>query len=273
MNRSTDKPERETAATGQRGVQSIHRAVALLRAVVKHNPSGVVLRDLAEHLGLHVATTRRMLKALTAEGLISRDAVTRRYYPGIELHYLGAAAHQFAVRDRLRPTLERIAAQSGDTVYLGLPSGTDILVIDRVEGAFPIRALTQEIGSRLPLGIGSGSLALLAFRPDKEVERIIRANKRRYSNYNNRSAEWVRAQIPLVRERGYTISEGNVIPGAAAVGVPILNSAGVAVAAIGLTAIAQRLSQGRREEIARLLKSEIAALGWLPEASHPDQPA
>jgi len=271
MNRSTDRPERETEAAGQRGVQSIHRAVALLRAVVKHNPSGVELRDLAEQLGLHVATTRRMLKALIAEGLISRDGVTRRYYPGIELHYLGAAAHQFAVRDRLRPTLERIAAQTGDTVYLALPSGTDILVIDRVEGAFPIRALIQEIGSRLPLGIGSGGLSLLTFRPEQQVERIIRANKRRYLDYNNRTAEWVRAQVPLVREQGFAISESNVIPGAAAVGVPILNSEGWAVAAISLTAIAQRLGQSRREEIARLIKSEIAALDWLPEDGQPEE--
>jgi len=261
---------REPAAAEQRGVQSIHRAVALLRSVVSHSGSGVSLRDLAAGQGLSPGTARRMLKALCAEGLIFHDAVTRLYHPGIELHYFGLAARQFAVRDRLRATLEAIAEKTGDTVYLGLPSGTDILVVDRVEGAFPIRALVQEIGSRLPLGIGSGGLCLLTFRPDQQIQRIIRANQRRYPKYNGRTAGWVRAQIPLVRARGYAVSEGNIIPGAAAVGVPVLGSDGRAVAAVSVATIAQRMDRGRREEIARLLREAVAAAGRLPGLGDPD---
>jgi len=254
------KPKPDSAAFS--GVKSIHNAIRLLRAVVTRNEFGAGLNELAKEVGLHVATARRMLKALVQEGLLMYNAETRLYHLGLELNVLGSAARQFRIRDQARPILEQLAQDTEDMVYLGLRSGNDVLVIDKVEGAFPIRALTQEIGMRLPLGIGSGSLAILAFSPDPEVKRILRANQRRFPKYNKRSARWVKDQIPLVRERGYAVSEGNIIAGAAAVGAPILNASGKAVAAISVSAIAQRMDQARQERIARLLMDEIASVDW-----------
>ncbi len=241
----------------QRGGLSIHRAVCLLREVVNLNDRGARLPELAENVGLHLATARRMLKALVTEGLLTYDPVTKLYHLGIDLYYFGAAAHQFKIRDRCRTTLERVARISGDTAYLVIRSGNDVLCIDRVEGDFPIRALTHEVGMRVPLGIGAGSLTLLAFSPPEQIQRIINANRLRYPKYNNRTAQYVRTMVARAQRSGYGVSEGNVMPGAVGIGVPIRNHKGEAIAAMSVTAVNWRMVKNRREQIAELLKSEI----------------
>ena len=246
--------------TIQKGGLSIHRAVCLVREVVNLNNRGARLPDLAEKVGLHIATARRMLKALAAEGLLTYDPVTKLYHLGIDLYYFGAAAHQFKIRDRCRATSEKVAQISEDTVYLVIRSGYDVLCIDRVEGTFPIRALTHDIGTRVPLGIGAGSLTLLAFSPPEQIEKIINANKLRYPKYNSRTSGYVRAMVLEAQKSGYGVSEGNVMPGAVGIGVPIRNHKGEAIAAMSVTAVAWRMNKDRREQIAELLKSEIRAI-------------
>ncbi len=57
----------------QKGAQSVHRTVALLRAVAKYNDQGANLSKIARKVGLHVATAHRILSALVAEGFVSYD--------------------------------------------------------------------------------------------------------------------------------------------------------------------------------------------------------
>ena len=252
--------EQKSDAQVQKGGLSIHRAIRLLKETVQLNDRGARLPELAQKVGLNVATARRMLKILVSEGLLTYDPVTKLYHLGIELYYFGAAAHQFKIRDRCRTSLERVAQLTGDTAYLVIRSGNDVLCIDRVEGSFPIRAVTHDIGSRVPLGIGAGSLTLLAFFPADQIEWIINANKLRYLKYNNRTSDEVMAMVAETQVLGYGISEGNVMRRAVGIGVPIQNDQGVALAALSVTAVDWRMIPERRKKIARLLKSEVRSI-------------
>lgn len=244
----------------QRGVQSIHRAIGLLRAVVAHNDDGISLAALARESGLHVATARRMLGALESEGLTTYDSVTKLFHTGIELFYFGAAAHQFQLRDRYRHALERIARQTEDTAFLLIRSGNDALVIDRVEGDFPIRTLTHEVGQRAPLGLGAGSTVLLATLPDKEVRAIIQANQRRYLAIGQFTPDDAWEAVQHYRKHGYSLTGGVFIREAVAVGRAVRDASGEVVAAISVAAIRQRMGSERREVIANIVKQEIEAI-------------
>ena len=249
-----------TREKSQRGVQSIHRAIGLLRTVVAHSESGIGLAALARECDLHVATARRMLGALETEGLITYDLVTKRYHLGIELFYFGAAAHQFQMRDRYRLALERIAKRTEDTAFLLVRSGNDALVIDRVEGAFPIRTLTHEVGQRSPLGVGAGSTVLLATLPDDKVRAVIQANKRRYEQYKKSTQEEVWELVHHYREHGYSLTGGVFIREAVGLGRAVRDASGEVIAAISVAAIRQRMGPGRRGEVAEIIRQEIDAI-------------
>ena len=132
------KPDPSTGHdTPRRGAQTIGRAIGLLRDVARHNERGARLSELSRDAGLNLSTTHRLLAVLAAEGLITHDASSKRYHLGIELYHLGSAAYQYTVRERFRATLEKIAHETGDTVFLLIRSGDDALCIDRVEGSYP----------------------------------------------------------------------------------------------------------------------------------------
>jgi DNA-binding IclR family transcriptional regulator len=68
------------------------------------------------------------------------------------------------------------------------------------------------------------------------------------------------AMVAETQALGYGISEGNVMPGAVGIGVPIQNDRGVALAALSVTAVEWRMIPERRKKIARLLKFEVVSI-------------
>ncbi|MEW6267398.1 MAG: IclR family transcriptional regulator [Thermodesulfobacteriota bacterium] len=244
--------------------RSIKRAIALLRVVAKSNLKGARLSRLAKEAGLHAATAHRLLNVLAGEGFITFNPTTKLYSLGIELYTLGHAAFQFQIRDRYHSALERIVELTEDSVYLLIPNGYDSLCIDVVEGKTPIRIMSYNIGSRTPLGLGSGSLALLSILPEDQVEVILAANERRYQAHNGLLKEEIRAAVHAARENGFSVSEGLFIKGVVGVGLPICREEGKH-AALSVAAIADRMSPVRRIEIAQLVKREVALITGSPD--------
>jgi DNA-binding IclR family transcriptional regulator len=153
------------------GSQSILRAFKLIRSVAKHNERGIKLSKIASETGLHVATTHRILSVLVSEGILACNFKPKCYHLGMEVYLLADTARQFFIRDQFRSVLEQIAKKTEDTVFLLIRSGNDVLCIDRMEGKFPIRLMTIDVGVRKPLGIGAGSLSLIAFLSDRNSKK------------------------------------------------------------------------------------------------------
>ena len=159
----------QDAMKGERisGSQSVYRAIAVLRGVARHNATGITASVLANELALTLATTHRLLKVLTDESLLTFDPYSKKYHVGLELYMLGMTAWQFNLRDLLASAMARVREISRETVFLLVRSGADALCLERLDGDFPIRALTLAVGSRRPLGVGAGGLALLAAETDE----------------------------------------------------------------------------------------------------------
>ena len=247
------------------GSQSIQRAIALLRAVAERQGKGAKLTTLARQLGLNVDTARRILKALAEEGLLEYHEAEKSYCLGFELHRLGADAQRFKIREVFHSVLERLARQTEDTAFLVVRSGNDSVVIDRVEGAFPIRTLTHDIGQRVPLGVGAGSLALLASLPAEECEAVIKANADRYHKPYSQAPDQIRKLSEATRKNGIGMSTRVVMAEAIGVGVAVINHQGRAVAAVSVAAIYQRMHTERRQEIVQLIREEVARQTWPEE--------
>jgi len=248
-------------AANRSGAQSLHRAISLIRAVARHNDSGSTLSKLAREAGLHVATTHRMLSVLTKEGLVFHDPVSKHYHLGIDLFLLAGAAQQFTLRHQFRTALEKIAQETGDTVFLLIRSGYDALCLDRVEGQFPIRTVPIDIGVRRPLGIGAGSMALIAFSDPEQFETILQANARRYPQYKGLTKKDIQAMAAQFRKTGYVVSEGLFHEGVTSLGIPIFPDNGGVIAAITVSSVSQRMGEKRRKRIYQLVKKVIRTEG------------
>ncbi|MBP6897397.1 MAG: IclR family transcriptional regulator [Gammaproteobacteria bacterium] len=238
------------------GTQSIERVVNMLRVVASRGRNGMRIGEVAATSGLPQSTCFRMLARLELEGLVDRDARTRKYYLGPLLHELGLLARpRYRLSEMCDAALHRLAETTQDTLYLSERSGLEAVCTNRALGDYPIKALPLDIGIRRPLGVGAGGLAMLCAMPAAEAESIIQANGHRYEKYASFSADFLREVVAQGRQQGYSFLDSVVTPGTAAIGVafPPDNP----VAAISVAAISGRLTAERREDIAREVQRQV----------------
>jgi DNA-binding IclR family transcriptional regulator len=238
------------------GTQSIERALTLMREIAAHNRTGSRLLDLATRTGLQRPTVHRMLKCLMLESMVQQDPETHRYYLGPMVFELGlTAAPRFNLREICHPSMTRIAEATGDTVFLTQRSGLDSVCVDRQEGTFPIKTFTLEIGMRRPLGVGTGSLAILSALPEEEVRHVVNSNAPRLAEFGLTAASLL-GQVRSAQKLGYAVREVPTLAGVRSIGQAIHNQSGVAFAALSVSAISSRMNEKRVSELAGMLKTE-----------------
>ncbi len=244
------------------GLQTLDRAVAVLQALGAGGASGMRFVDLQKSLGLSKPTLHRMLRALLSHGLIELLPLSRHYCLGRGLQILARSAPK-AVPDLQRicaPAVQCLAEESGDTVFLMARDGLFTVCLGRATGDYPIRTITVEVGSRRPLGIGAGGLAILGALPDQEADRIITALLPKLSAYPLASAEQIRKSHKMARRNGFALSDEKVAAGVRGVAVAIHDVDGTPIATIGLAGIPKRMSTDRIPVLVGLLKRERALI-------------
>lgn len=243
----------------QEPLQGVDRVAQIVR-ILADAPEGLRLVDLVDRTGLNKTTVHRLLASLTDLRWVEQDEPTGRYAIGLELVAIGlAGSNRHSLIKAANRHLVRLAELTGDTVYLQVPYGLEALCVDSLAGSFPIRVLTLGLGDRRPLGVGAGSMALLAWTPEPEREEAIAATVLGpFPEY--RDAAVLSAKVQETRARGYAHLPAHSTPDAEAVGVPVLGPDGRAVAALSVAAISSRFADGRLAQVAGRIREEAAQL-------------
>jgi DNA-binding IclR family transcriptional regulator len=259
------KPEEAAgqAPTPVAGAQAVRRALAVLRAVASGAPRhGVRLKDVVEQVGLNAATAHRLLRVLVEEGAVDYDPVGRRYRSGKEVFLLGMSRPgYFPIRSVAEPYLLRLAETTGETIFLIVAGQRDTVILDRKVGTGPVQVLSVEVGARLPMGIGSAGIALLAGMAPEQADVVMRANASRYAARGLTVAR-VREGVRLARELGYALLDPGLHPGTRSVSVLIPGPDGSPAATLSLSSIGYRLPPTRVASIVATMQDaarQIAA--------------
>ncbi len=242
--------------------QTLRRGLAILKLLAQAGPSGMRVGEVGRRLGLNKTTAIRLTQALVDERFASQDARSGHYRLGPEAFVVGLAAEPTYELQRIcAPTLTELARLSGDTVFFSVRHGYEAICLSRHEGDFPIRNQVLKSGDRFPLGVGAGSLALLAALPDGEIDEALDRNApvlaARYPRCD-RATIW--KLVRETREQGYSFNPGLVIEGSWAIGVVLFDAADQPLAGISLAAIESRLTLARRVALAQRLAEASAAL-------------
>jgi DNA-binding IclR family transcriptional regulator len=244
------------------GAQSVDRALGLLAIVRRNAEAGIGLSELLVESGLNKPTARRLLLALMRAGLVEQDARNRRYHLGEEAFLMGAlAATRHSLLEFTGESLRRISDKSEDSSFFSVRRQNHSVCLQREEGRFPIRTHVLQAGAHHPLGIGAGSMALLADLADEELEHIVAENEAavaaRFPRY---TPQVIREQVEATRARGWSLNPGLVLPNSWAIGVVVRYPDGRTAGALSLSAIDSRMGPERQENLAGLLRDEAARL-------------
>ncbi|MGE6496876.1 IclR family transcriptional regulator [Cupriavidus metallidurans] len=231
----------------------VQRALAVLRAL--SDPEVRRMSDVARATGLDPATTSRLLDLLVQEGFATRDA-RRHYGIGPEVFQLAdVGQRRVDLRQLARPALERLQDAFGDTAVLTETSRGEAVCSEVITGTYPVHANYVTVGTRRPLGVGAGSLAVLAWLPPAERARRLQQTARKLTNYPQLDAASIAAEADAACARGYVLFLDWVVEGMGGIAVPILDYDGWPIGALSVAALSTRI-RSREAAMARLLRQE-----------------
>jgi len=221
-------------ASPRRG-DMVGKAAGLL-TLLGEEPGGIALSDLARRAGQPVSTTHRLLGSLAAEGLAACDE-QRRWHLGLRLFELGQRvlrAHGFS--GLAGPVLRRLAERTGEPVLMAVLEGHHQRYVHCAEGARQVR-ITGEAGQLGPLHCTSMGKCLIAFAPAQQREQLLaELGLPHLGPRSITDRQRFRAEIDAVRADGCATSEEEHEAGILAVGVPVLDPGGTAIAALSTAA-------------------------------------
>jgi DNA-binding IclR family transcriptional regulator len=129
-------------------VPAVTRAFRVLD-LISRSPAPVGTSEIARRLRLPKSSVHGVLRALAEAGAV--EEVRKRYRLGPAIGRLASVAE---LRRRWRPVLERIAAETGETTFLGQPRGGRVAIVDEVPGAgAPV--VSAPVGSFVPGSAGA----------------------------------------------------------------------------------------------------------------------
>ncbi|WP_233154988.1 IclR family transcriptional regulator [Candidimonas nitroreducens] len=185
----------------------------------------------------------------------------KRYHLGPLSFYLGLmGSEQGDLRDTAASLLTAIADETGDTVFLMVRVGVEAICADRRAGHYPIKTFVVDVGTRRPLGIGAGGMAILSTLSDTEMDAAMDANTDRIARFPGFTDESIRKTVAVTRRHGYSMMDVPVVTGVRAIGYPICLSGGPAIAAFSIAAIAPRITSQRSSFLVKVLQSASTEL-------------
>ena len=193
--------------------------------------------------------------ALMRAGLVEQNTESRAYHLGEEAYLLGLLAQgRHGLLSQAMDQVQKLARITGDAAFISVRRGLHSVCLHREDGPYPIRTYALMPGGHHPLGVGAGSLAMLAALPDTEIDAILAANAEELaSTYPRLSLDGLRAQVAQTRESGIALNPGLIFEDSWGLGVALRGPDGAVLGALSLAAVESRMKEPRRSELARAL--------------------
>ncbi len=208
--------------TGSGKVQSVDRALTLLKGVAAAAPHGETAAVLAGQFHLNRATAWRLLGTLEAHGLVERDPATNRYKIGLALLRMSAAAGYDGLVRRTQPVLERVSALTGETANLAVAGRHGVTYVS--EAAPPSVLAISWFAREVPLHATSTGKAFLAWLPPDEAAGMIEDPLTRYTDTTMTDRQTLIDELAATRARGYAECAGELESRLYGVSAPVLNA-------------------------------------------------
>ncbi|MCL6632277.1 MAG: IclR family transcriptional regulator [Alicyclobacillus herbarius] len=203
------------------GIQSVEQAYHILKIISKSNKP-LSMMELAQQCGMSKTRLHKYLVSLTRIGFLSKHR-DFKYSLGNELILLGlVAAEQKDIRELAKPYIDELHATFNQTFALAIwgESGPFFILwqdSDRTVN-IGIRA-----GSQVSLTHSAAGLIFSAFMDSEETQCLIDQEIQRHQL----DPSVLQQRLVRVRKQGYASVDGELIPGIAAISVPVLNRLGL----------------------------------------------
>ena len=251
--------ETVTSVEPVRDTGTLGKAMNVLE-VIASSPVPLRFTDLLPLIDQPRGTLHRQLKNLMDEGLIS---IGRDQTYGLGLRLLRFASKSWS-RNRFReiaePEMRRLHEATGETVHLGILSGSEVVYLDKVESRQTVRMHSQ-IGNASPTyctGVGKAALSTL---DDAHVRKLLaKTIFKQHTPTTLKGIEALISELHDIRTDGNAFDREEHEPGIHCVAAPVSSREGNLAAGVSVTAPAFRVPMQQLQAWAPLVREAGRAL-------------
>lgn len=239
-------------ATG--GVQSLHRAMAILQAVARAR-QGIGLAELSKEVGLHSSTTFHLAKTLVTLGLMRQEPESKRYRVGPRLFSLASGAlDELELLNAAFPYLSALAEETGENSHIAVRAGKEVAIIGKCDGTASIR-LAERIGAARPPHATAIGKMLLSSLSEPQLDAFLASIPMpQITPKTITDAEQLKLAIREAGRNGIAFDDGEFDPDVRCLAAPVFDFRGRMIAAVGISAPVWRLGLNRIGEISALVR-------------------
>lgn len=252
MGRRPNIRDKKTVAASDPN-RSLSRGLAILESFSREKPE-LGVRELSRMLALNKSSVHRLVRTLANHGFLEQDATTSRYRVGAGAFKVG---HLYLTATGLEeaafPALRALAREHQLSAYLGVLRQGFVVHLIALQGTGPVM-VRVEPGSHMYAHSTALGKVLLAAEPNDRVKAILGSGPLpRLTPSTLVHPSEVLRQLDEVRRRGYAVTLEENKPGVVAVGAPVRDRSGQAVAAISVASLRYQLPDRHIPRIASLV--------------------
>lgn len=266
MSASTPSPASPMSTNGRGSVvQSVDRALSIMEILARDGWSSVT--DIARELEVHKSTVFRLIATLQRRGIVEQHPSTQKYRLGFAIVRLASGVRGDPnLIEVARPCLEWLSEELDETVDLAMIEEGEVTNVDQANLSSSIVAVDW-IGHRSPMHVAASGKVFLAFGDPAETEAFLAEPLEAVTPNTITDPDDLREDLRAIRERGFSITRGELEEGLNAVAAPVHASDGSVVAVIVVSGPEYRMSDDRLPD-AGAAACEAAAtvsrqLGWV----------
>ncbi|CAM5598267.1 MULTISPECIES: IclR family transcriptional regulator [Streptomyces] len=232
---------------------------ALRAATILQMEGGATVSQIAARLGVARSTAHRLLAMLVYRDFaVQGEDRIYRAGPVLEL-----AAHSQSLVSRLRaaalPHLRRVVDLLDETTNLIVRTGDTARFIASVECRQALRVGSRE-GMVFPAHRTTAGLLLLADLPDEELDEVYAAERYRDRPGERPDLAKLRDELARMRRNGFAVNQERSERGLVAVGVPVRDGDGTALAGLSVSLPSVRYDPHRLQPLVATLDTAARAL-------------
>jgi len=242
-------------------IHSVENAFSLLEALAD-NRLELRIAEICKKIALPKGTVHRLLGTLKNLGYIEQNSQNRKYYLTVKIFELGTAVtdkiglvqiipYMKELSDKIGlvqiiPYMKELSQEFNETVNLA--------ILDRDEITY-LYSIGSDNTLRLDLKIGSNQPAYCAAVGKELANYLERVKLKSYTPYTITSKEYLKKDLKLIRERGYSFVNEEYMQGVSCVAVPLRDQQGKVCVGLSFSVPTVRMD---KEKMPQLIDSLIS---------------
>ncbi|SMD41298.1 IclR family transcriptional regulator [Bacillus sp. JKS001846] len=217
-------------------VATLKKGLLILDALQEKD---MTLREVIQTLSFNKSTAFRLLYTLELMGYVKKIdnsySLTNKMVSSSTSY--NSKANWLSV-----PPLHELSREVGETAYVGILQGTDVITAQVVDGPHTIRAHSK-VGDRAPVHLSALGKVILAFLDKTKLEGILKELSL-VQNTKNTFADLhlLKEHLKVIRKQGYAVDDEETEIGLRCIAAPVIFEGNV-ISAVAVSGPALRLNK------------------------------